>query len=191
MARPSSIDRQPGQVRESIGAWRQNGKTLDEILDALEAEFGVKLSRSALHRHVQGMEKALASMARSRHIAEAVIAANGHEPESQSARANFNLLQAALTDILLAPDTVDEEGGVLPGGVVSTKQGLELAQALERLSRARKHDVELMGKLREEARKEITAATTTAAREAGVDEAAISAIMSHLNELAHKPGAEA
>lgn len=191
MARPSSIDRQPGPVRESIGAWRQDGKTLDEILDALEAEFGVRLSRSALHRHVQGMEKALASITRSRHIAEAVIAANGHEPDSKAARANFNLLQSALTDILLAPDRVDEDGEVIPGGIVSTKQGLELSQALERLSRARRHDAELMARLREEARKEIAKAAATAVAEAGVDDETASSILGHIAELTGRQKDEA
>ena len=64
------------------------------------------------------------------------------------------------------------------------QQALELSRAFAQLAKARKEDAALMSKIREEARKEIASTTATAAREAGVDEAAISAIMSHLNELA-------
>ena len=58
MARPSSIDQLPETVRAEIGRLRQNGRTIDEILAHLRKLDGIApISRSALGRHLQHMEK--------------------------------------------------------------------------------------------------------------------------------------
>ncbi len=192
MARPSNIDRMPQNVREAIAEWRRNGKTIGEIHTALEEEFGVtNTSPSGIGRHTKKLNQALSKVSCSRHVAEAIVTEFGHDLESKTARAGIELLQSSIMEMLLEEDVVEEDGTVIPGGLNSPKQALELSRAFAQLAKARKEDAALMSKIREEARKEIASTTATAAREAGVDEAAISAIMSHLNELAQKPGAEA
>jgi len=57
MARPSSIERLPAELRELIGHLRERGRTIDEILAKL-AELDVDVSRSALGRHVQHLDAA-------------------------------------------------------------------------------------------------------------------------------------
>jgi hypothetical protein len=149
VARPSSIRRQTPEVREAIGAWRREGRTLEEILRELEETYGVTLSRSALHRHVQGMEKALERIERSRRIAEAAVARFGKEPESKTARANIELMQAAIQEILDA-DEDPETGRVL----AKPMDAMLLAKAMDHLTRASRHDAEHIAKIRAEARKE-------------------------------------
>ena len=58
MARPSSISRLPPEIREAIGALRQDGRTIDEILAKLrELAPAAEVSRSALGRHVQVLDR--------------------------------------------------------------------------------------------------------------------------------------
>jgi 2-succinyl-5-enolpyruvyl-6-hydroxy-3-cyclohexene-1-carboxylate synthase len=161
MARPSTVRRQPGEVREAIGRWHREGWTLDEILDALDDAFGVKLSRSALHRHVKGLDKVLERIERSRQIAEAAVARFGQEPESKTARANIELMQAAIQEILDAEED-PETGRVL----AKPMDAMLLAKALEHLTKASRHDAEYTEKIRAMAAKEAAEKMEKATRQA-------------------------
>lgn len=152
MGMKSKIKRQPPQVQESIGAWHQEGRTLDEILDALEAAYSVEISRSALHRHIKGLDKVLERMSRSRQIAEAAVRQFGQEPESKVARANIQIMHAAIQEILAKEDEDGEEGAV-----AKPMDAMLLAKALEHLTKASRHDAEHILKLRQEIRKEVEA----------------------------------
>ena len=149
MARPSTVRRQPPDVREAIGQWHRDGRTLDEILDALDDAFGVKISRSALHRHVKGLDKVLERLERSRQIAEAAVARFGQEPESKTAQTNIQLMQAAILELQEAG--ADSESGRVIG---KPMDAMLLAKALEHLTKASRHDAEYIEKVREAARKE-------------------------------------
>jgi len=143
MARKSTVKRQPSEVREAIGQWHQAGRTLDEILDELEAAYGVTLSRSALHRHVKGLDKVLERLERSRQIAEAAVRRFGQEPESKTVRANIELMHAAISEIMAAAD--DPKTGM---AVSKPMDAMLLAKALEHLTKASRHDAEHRGKIR-------------------------------------------
>jgi hypothetical protein len=57
MARPSTIDRLPAEVRELIARRRADGRTIDEIRATL-ADMDVRPSRSALARHISELDAA-------------------------------------------------------------------------------------------------------------------------------------
>jgi len=52
MARMSTVDRLPPEVRELIERLRGNGRTIDEILAKLR-DLDAEVSRSALGRHIK------------------------------------------------------------------------------------------------------------------------------------------
>lgn len=142
MGRKSSIDRLPDEVKELIGALRRRGRTIDEILDKLR-ELDVEVSRSALGRHVQGLDEIASAIQWSRGISEALIDRLGDAPESKTARLNMELLQASIMR-LQQPNPGD--GPVL----VEAREAMFLATALEKLSKGAKQDVEMQARLRRE-----------------------------------------
>lgn len=159
MARPSTVKRQAPEVRESIGLMHRDGRTLDEILDVLEEQYGVVISRSALHRHVKGLDKVLERLERSRQIAEAAVARFGREPEGKVARANIEIMHAAISEILATED--DDESSV-----AKPMDAMLLAKALEHLTKASRHDAEHIEKIRAAAAKEAAAKMEAAAKTA-------------------------
>ena len=100
MPRPSTIDRLPETVRAEIGRLRQNGRTIDEILTHLRKLDGIApVSRTALGRHIKGLDILGERLRRSRQISEALVAQLGDAPESQSARIGIELVQTAVMDL--------------------------------------------------------------------------------------------
>jgi hypothetical protein len=161
MGRPSSVTRQAPEVREAIGALHRAGRTLDEILDELEAAFGVKISRSALGRHVKGLDRVLERVERSRAIAEATVARFGAEPESKTARANIEIMHAAINELLASEDEEQAVGKPM--------DAMLLAKALEHLTKAGRHEAEYIEKIRAVAAKEAAAKMEAAAKTALAD----------------------
>jgi predicted DNA-binding protein YlxM (UPF0122 family) len=131
-------------VREAIGRWHREGWTLDEILDALDDAFGVKISRSALHRHVKGLDKILERIERGRQLAEAAVERLGQMPESRTAQANIQLMQSALLDLFSVGDSN-------PAG--KPMDAMLLAKAMDHLAKAARNDAEFVEKIREAERK--------------------------------------
>ena len=156
MGRKSSIRRQPSDVREAIGQWHRDGRTLDEIVAALEETFQVKLSRSALHRHVKGLDRTLARIDRSRAVAEAAVARFGKEPDNRVARKNIEVAHALISEIMELTDEEEQPEAGKDKDRVSTPMGaMLLSKAIEHLTKAGRHDAELVAKIRAEARKEM------------------------------------
>jgi biopolymer transport protein ExbB/TolQ len=149
MGQPSTIKRQSADVREAIGQWHRDGRTLNEILDALDETFGVTISRSALHRHVKGLDKVLERLERSRQIAEATVARFGKEPEDKTVRANIAIMQGAILEML---EQGDPESG-LP--LAKPMDAMLMAKAVEHLSKASRQDAEYVEKIREVERKRL------------------------------------
>lgn len=145
MARPSSIDQLEPEIRDEIGRLRGNGHTLDEILAALRELDVTHISRSALGRHVQSMEKIGAKLRHSRNIAEALVRQLGGEPASRSAQLNIELLHSAVLDLFLAAQNA-EEGGPDGRGIAALNGNPEgimmLAKALDHLTKSAKSDIE-------------------------------------------------
>lgn len=99
MARPSSIDRLPEAVRELIGRLRAQGRTIDEILNHLQT-LDVEVSRSALGRHTQWLDRVSERMLQSRQVTEALIERLGQAGESRQVRLIAELVGTGMFEAL-------------------------------------------------------------------------------------------
>lgn len=177
MPRQSTVRRLPPEIREQIGALIDAGHSLDEITAHLK-QLGAEVSRSALGRYKQHLDKVGDKLRRSREVAEALIAKLGNAPESKALRLNVELMHGVLMDLALSANEEGEagEGGEAKakGVVLDAQDAMWLSKALDHLSRASKSDVELITKLKEQARKDadakldkaVTVATGEAKRDA-------------------------
>lgn len=170
MPRPSTIKRLPPQVRDKIGALLDQGRTLDEIMERLDA-MDVQVSRSALGRYKQQIDKVSERIRRSREIAEAVVRNLGEEPESKTTRLNIELLHGVLNDIMQRVPQPGEVAGDIENPLdLKPMDAMLLAKAVDHLAKARRNDADLIAKLKEQARTE--AREEMAKRVAGLGTAA-------------------
>lgn len=148
MGRKSDILKLPSEVRQCIATLREEGRILDDIVEAIEAEFNVKVSRSSLHRYTKSVDKVTEQIRKSRYMAESVAKHFGDKPASDIARTNIELLHSLILDIMVC----DEDGD----GKIDMNSGdaMKIAIALEKLTKAHKTDTERELKIREEAAKE-------------------------------------
>lgn len=161
MPRPSKVDRLPAEIRELIGELRGDGRTIDEILAKLR-ELKVELARSTLGRHVQELDALGEQIRKSRAIAEALVARFGDAPESRTARLNIELMHGQVMKLLAAVDPASGET------VSFTPREVQfLSDALHRLSRASKDDVDREEKTRALVHKEIAEKAKAAAETIG------------------------
>lgn len=147
MVRHSTIDRLPEKLRDLIKSLRHNGHTIDEILDKLR-ELDVEVSRSAMGRHVVGVDALKARMEKSWVWAKALAPMMEGKNTGDLARLNLNLLQAGIAEMLVAEDL---EEGVIN---LEPKSAKLISEALRNAISAAKVDLDRELKLREEARKE-------------------------------------
>ncbi|WP_158595800.1 DUF3486 family protein [Oleomonas cavernae] len=100
MPRPSKIDRLPPEVRNRIGALRQAGHTLDEIVERINEALGTMasdpISRSAMGRHLAEMDELGKEMRAQRAMAEGILAKYGDQPDDKLFRLNLELMQGLL-----------------------------------------------------------------------------------------------
>lgn len=171
MPRPSKIDRLPQEVRDLIAELRGQGRTLDEILDKLR-ELAVDVSRSGLHRHIQDIEKLSEQIQSSRAIAEALIKRHGEAPESRTARLNIELLHSIIMRTYASGD-----GGPIQ---LTPKETQCLADALHRLARASRDDLETTIRLRREVVDQAAKAAEKAARAKGLSAETVDAIKAEI-----------
>jgi len=157
MARPSTIQRLPAEVRDLIGELREQGRTIDEILSKLR-ELDVDVSRSALGRHVKQIDAIGSEIRRSRAVAESLVRQYGEAPESRTARLNIELMQGLVTRLMFA-----EDGEVIQ---FEPKDAMMLATALQKLAQAAKQDADREVLIRKEFAKKLDEAIA-AAVEAG------------------------
>ncbi len=175
--RPSTIDRLPKSVREKIGALRDAGHTIDQIIEALNSLLTVDEvpSRSAIGRHIKKTEQITARIRESRQIAEAITRNLGDKQASDVVRMNLELLQDM---ILRASTALDDDGNEVK---FDAKDIMFLATALEKAAKASKSDFDQqIAEIRELERKETTkkAADTAvaAAKKRGLSTDTIQAI---------------
>lgn len=142
MARPSSIKRLPPEVREVVGDLRDQGHTIDEILEHLR-QLGVdSVSRSAMGRHVKQLDAIGAEIRRNRALAEAVIKKYGEESDSRVNRMNIELMHGVLTKLMFGEDGEQVK--------LDPKEAMFAATAIEKLGKAEKTDID-----REKARRDL------------------------------------
>jgi len=147
MPRLSRIDQMPADIRDAIARKREAGHTIDQILAHLEA-LGVPPeempSRSGLGRKIQSIDRVLEMVRSSRGMTEALVERLGEAKEGRAARANIELMQALVMQLLAA--AASEESDVL----LSAKEAALVAKALADLSRAQKTDMENTIRLKRE-----------------------------------------
>lgn len=164
MPRPSSISRLPDEVRSKIAVLRDQGRTLDEILNHLDM-LNVEVSRSALGRHLKKQAQVAEMIRRSRHMAEAVARQFGDQETSKVARTNIELMHSLMMKLMIGEEEDKEV-------VLDAKDAMFVATALEKLSKASKLDIDRELKVREEAKKEAMAQAAaiveTTAKEKGL-----------------------
>ena len=173
MARPSSVDQLPAEIREEIGRLRDGGATLDQIIAHLRGLSAV-ISRSALHRHVKGMEAVGEKLRRSRSVAEVLVRQFGEAPPGRTMQLNLELMHTAILDLFMRAQ--DAEEGVDEGGLAAlagNPEGLMmLAKALDHIGRASKSDADYSERIiklaTERANKAAAAAVESVAKERGL-----------------------
>lgn len=155
MPRQSSIRRLPPDIRDQIGALLDHGRTLDEVRGHL-AKLGAEVSRSALGRYKQQIDKVSERIRRSREVAEALVRNLGEEPESKTTRLNIELLHGVLNDMLMQIPSPDDEPGDTDASQVELNPmgAMLLAKAMDHLAKAKRNDAELISKLREQAQRD-------------------------------------
>ena len=177
--RPSTIDRLDPEIRDIIERLRQHGKTLDEIREHLRS-MEIEVSRSALGRHVQGMEKVGERVRRSRAIARGLADQLGDAAESKVASLNIELLHSFIYDFMAAADAEDEMGAAHAALLRDPKAVALFAEATQRLTQASRTNLDFIQKIEERAaEKERRAAALraeTTAKEKGLTGATIAAI---------------
>ena len=157
VSRPSTISRLPENIREKIVLLRDQGRTLDEIMAALDA-LDVNISRSSLGRYVKKHEVVAENLRKSRALAEAVGRSFGDAETSKVARTNIELLHSLMMKMMVGEDD---------DAVVSldAKEAMFLATAIEKATKASKADLEtqLKARLEQERRQTLEQAATVAA----------------------------
>ena len=178
--RPSSISRLDPQIRDAIGRLRDHGKTLDEILDHLRG-MEIEVSRSALGRHVQAMEKVGERLRRSRAVSEALVRQLGDAPESKTARLNIEMMHSFVFDFLATAEEGEGEKGQAAAALMQNPMALKLfSESVERLTKASRHNADFVEQVEKRAaaraRAEAVQAMDAVAKEKGLSADTLAAI---------------
>lgn len=129
MARRSSIEALPQEVRDRIGILRREGASIDAIMQALD---DVAVSRSALGPHTQKLDTVLARLERTRLMAETIAKRIGTS-DLVAGRVNVQILHGLLNE-LLNELLIAMDGDAPP----NAKDIDTLARALANLTKAQK-----------------------------------------------------
>ncbi len=146
MTRPSSIDTLDTAIQAEIGRLRMQGCTIDAIVQHLRTMHGVTtVSRSALGRHVKGLERVAEQIRRSREVATALVQQLGDAPESETARLNIEIMHSAILDLKMRTadgEDVDKGGAAALAG---NPEGIMLlSKAIDHLAKAQKSNLDFV-----------------------------------------------
>ncbi|MBI1386294.1 MAG: DUF3486 family protein [Rhizobiales bacterium] len=143
MARSSSIKRLPPKIREVIDSALKAGVSIDDIVAAVRSA-GAEVSRSAVGRYKQEVDRVGARLVRSREISQVFAERLGAAPEGKTGRLILELLQTVIFDLL-----VPQDDGETPK--LDTKAIGELSRAIRDLLGAEKVTADRELKIRQEA----------------------------------------
>lgn len=153
MTRPSSIDTLDTAIQAEIGRLRMQGCTIDAIVQHLRTMHGVTtVSRSALGRHVKGLERVAEQIRRSREVATALVQQLGDAPESETARLNIEIMHSAILDLKMRTadgEEVDKGGAAALAG---NPEGIMLlSKAIDHLAKAQKSNADFVAQVEKRA----------------------------------------
>ena len=174
---PSSIDRLPKKVRETINRLRTDkGWTIDELLEKLEQLGHSEISRSALGRHVRSLAETTALMRETQTMAEALAREVGDSTGSELLDANVQLLHGHLLRLMIAAGGEEGDEPIQ----LSTKEAKEAAEAIRAITTARKADFDFIQAAEKraaaKARQEAAESAVTTARARGLSGDMVEAI---------------
>lgn len=179
MARKTSIDRMPEDVRLLIKGLRKSGRTIDEILAKLQ-ELDVTIPRSTLGRHVKGLDEVVEDIEAMARVAEVVVDREEAD-DDRAVRANIQLLQALISRLMREKRFTD------------TKDAMQLATALERTIRSAQGSLAYKEKIEKRAAEKAAARAVAAVESASkthgfiVPPEALAAIHDQVYGLTGKP----
>jgi uncharacterized protein YukE len=180
MPRPSKIDQLPPEIREAIGRLRDHGKTIDQILDHLRA-LEVEVSRSALGRHIQDMDRVGERLRRSRAVSEALVRQLGDAPESKTARLNIEMMHSFVFDFLASAEEAEGDQGAAAKALMRDPKAVaQFAEAVQRLTQASRTNADFVAKVEERAelraKRDAMKAVETVAKDKGLTADTLDAI---------------
>ena len=148
MTRPSSIDALDPKIQAEIGRLRMQGCTIDAIVAHLGTMHGATVSRSAMGRHVRGLERVAEQIRRSREVATALVQQLGDAPESETARLNIEIMHSAILDLKMRSadgEDVDKGGAAALAG---NPEGIMLlSKAIDHLAKAQKSNLDFVAQV--------------------------------------------
>ncbi|UQZ88310.1 hypothetical protein C4J81_15420 [Deltaproteobacteria bacterium Smac51] len=165
MARLSSIETLPPEVRADLDKRLAEGRfTLDTLIDYLE-EQGHNISRSALGRYRQKFEEVAAKMRESREVAAAFARELGSVPGDDMGQMLIELVHTLVFKTSMNMANGDDEK-------LEAKEVMQLARSLKDLSSSKQMDARRIMEIRAEEKKRVEAEMkdklTAAAREGGM-----------------------
>lgn len=130
MARLSKIDRLPPEVKAKIASLRDNGRTVDEImaaLNALDLPDEAMPSRATVGRHIQRIDALGAKLRAIRDKADALTDDIGDGAAIKQAQINIRLMQEVMERMLVAATDDEGEAGKTS---ISPKDAMMISVAL-------------------------------------------------------------
>lgn len=182
MSRPSSIDALPEEIKAEIGRLRLQGCTIDQIVAHLRAMHGVtSVSRSAMGRHVKGLERVAEQIRRSREVATALVQQLGDAPESETARLNIEIMHSAILDLKMRVADGEEVDGDGAAALAGNPEGIMmLSKAIDHLAKAQKANADFAEKIEKaaeaRAKREAAARVDAIGKEKGISADTLAAI---------------
>lgn len=174
MGRKSSLRSLPPELFEEVNRLLSEGRaTLDEILEHLRGMGVDSVSRSALGRQKQRIDKVAAKLRQSREITASLVQELGaNSTEGEQGRLLVETLRGMIYDHL--------EARIVEGELGDPKSFMALARTLKDMAQANRLDQDFEAKIRERVQKETVRAVEDATREAGLSAETVEAIKSRI-----------
>ena len=163
MARASSIDVLDAKLQAEIGRLRMRGCTIDAIVAHLGTMHGATVSRSALGRHVKGLERVAEQIRRSREVATALVQQLGDAPESETARLNIEIMHSAILDLKMRSADGEDVNTAGAAALAGNPEGIMLlSKAIDHLAKAQKSNADFKAQVERAAEERMRKATAVA-----------------------------
>lgn len=190
--RPSKIDRLGPDVRDLVGRLRDQGRTLDEIMEKLrelDIDAAALPSRTALHNHLQQAEAIAERLRMSRTAAEVAVRRLGESEPDKVTRLNIDLMHQAVFEMM---SNLGADGRPV---TLDPMQVMLLSKSLDHLGKASKDDVartvaiekRAAEKARAEALKQVADVAGAVAKKAGLSKERVEELRSDFLNLKPQP----
>jgi len=180
MGRASTIEQLPPEVLEQLQGWLRDPRVtqldavdlVNALIDQVNAERGDDervdhVSKSALNRYAQRMDRYGEKLRQSREVAEMWIAKLGAQPQGQVGNLTNELIRTLVFEVSMKLQESDLDAESLPG---VTEQLKDLALTAQRLEKASSENVKREEEIRKQERERLAQEAGAMAEAAGMDE---------------------